>query len=454
MINDSELPREALEVLTTLKENGFESYLVGGCVRDLCLGKAPKDWDLTTIALPEEVIGLFDHVIPTGLQHGTVTVLVSNTPIEVTTFRNDGNYSDGRRPDSVQFGHSIEADISCRDFTINGLLYDGEKVIDYYTGLDDLKQKIIRSIGNAGARYAEDALRMLRCIRLSSQLGFQIENYTFDSIQASAEQIKSVSWERIRDELAKTLLSDRASEGINLLSKSGLMQYILPELQLCIGFEQRNYHHRNDVFEHILKVIDATPSSLNVRLAALLHDVAKPQTFSIGEDGVGHFYQHHVVGAEMTEEILKRFKFDNKTIERVRTLVREHMSRYPKLRQGSIKKLINRLGKENVDDFINLQLADIIGSKPPFDFDTVIDLKREIKRVLEAEEPLSIKDLAINGEDLIDIGIQPGRRMGEILHELLQIVLESPGLNTKNYLLDIVRQMPLKDNVHETAPQK
>lgn len=447
MINNSKLPREALEVLTTLKENGHESYLVGGCVRDLCLGQAPKDWDLTTMALPEQVIGLFDHVIPTGFQHGTVTVLVNNTPIEVTTFRSDGNYSDSRRPDSVQFGHSIEEDISRRDFTINGLLYDGEKVIDYYTGLDDLKQKIIRTIGNAGARYAEDALRMMRCIRLSSQLGFQIENYTFDSIQASAELIKSVSWERIRDELVKTLLSDRASEGINLFSKSGLMQYILPELQLCIGFEQRNYHHRKDVFEHILKVIDATPSSLNVKLAALLHDVAKPQTFSISEDGVGHFYQHHVVGAEMTEEILKRFKFDNNTIENVRTLVREHMSRYPKLRQGSIKKLINRLGKDNVDDFINLQLADIIGSKPPFDFDTVIDLKREIKRVLEADEPLSVKDLAINGDDLIDIGIQPGRRMGEILHELLQIVLESPELNTKNYLLDVVRQMPLKGNV-------
>lgn len=449
MINNSKLPREALEVLTTLKENGHESYLVGGCVRDLCLGKAPKDWDLTTIALPEQVIGLFDHVIPTGLQHGTVTVLVNNTtPIEVTTFRSDGNYSDSRRPDSVQFGHSIEEDISRRDFTINGLLYDGEKVIDYYTGLDDLEQKIIRTIGNAGARYAEDALRMMRCIRLSSQLGFQIENYTFDSIQASSELIKSVSWERIRDELVKTLLSDRASEGINLFSKSGLMQYILPELQLCIGFEQRsNYHHHKDVFEHILKVIDATPSSLNVKLAALLHDVAKPQTFSISEDGVGHFYQHHVVGAEMTEEILKRFKFDNNTIENVRILVREHMSRYPKLRQGSIKKLINRLGKNNVDDFINLQLADIIGSKPPFDFDTVIDLKREIKRVLEADEPLSVRDLAINGNDLIDTGIQPGRRMGEILDELLQIVLESPELNTKNYLLDVVRQMPLKGNV-------
>ena len=288
---------------------------------------------------------------------------------------------------------------------------------------------------------------MMRCIRLSSQLGFQIENYTFNSIQASAELIKRVSWERIRDELVKTLLSDRASEGINLFSKSGLMQYILPELQLCIGFEQCNFHHRKDVFEHILKVIDATPSRLNVRLAALLHDVAKPQTFSLSEDGVGHFYQHHVVGAEMTEEILKRFKFDNNTVENVRTLVKEHMSRYPKLRQGSIKKLINRLGKDNVDDFINLQLADIIGSKPPFDFDTVIDLKREIKRVLEAEEPLSVKDLAIDGNDLIDIGIQPGRQMGEILHKLLQIVLESPELNTKNYLLDVVRQMPLKGNV-------
>jgi tRNA nucleotidyltransferase (CCA-adding enzyme) len=438
MIDKNKIPKEALEVLTNLKENGYQSYLVGGCVRDLCLGKTPKDWDITTKALPEQVIGLFDHVIPTGLQHGTVTVMLNNLPLEVTTFRSDGNYSDGRRPDSVQFGVSIEEDISRRDFTINGLVYDGEVVIDYYTGLADLKEGIIRAIGNARDRYAEDALRMMRCIRFSSQLGFRIEQDTFSYIKASCERIKNVSWERIRDELVKTLLSDRPSEGIELLGKSGLLVYVLPELQMCVGFDQRNYHHRKDVFGHILKVIDATPSCINVRLAALLHDIAKPKTFSIGEDGVGHFYQHHVVGAEMTEEILKRFKFDKNTIENVRILVREHMSRYVKLRKGSIKRLINRLGKHNVDDFIDLQLADIVGSKPPYDFDTIIDLKREIKRVLEAEEPLSVKDLAINGHDLINMGIQPGRRMGEILKDLLQIVLESPELNTKDYLLDVV----------------
>jgi tRNA nucleotidyltransferase (CCA-adding enzyme) len=313
-----------------------------------------------------------------------------------------------------------------------------DSLIDYYEGYEDLKQNNIKCVGNPISRFSEDSLRLMRCIRFACQLGFTIEEDTFLSIKECASLIVNISQERIRDELCKILLSDRPIEGIQLLEKSGLLKHILPELQECVGFDQYNYHHRKNVFDHILKVLDVTPCSLNIRLAALLHDIAKPDTFSIGEDGVGHFYGHHIVGADMTVEILKRFKFDNETINNVSILVKEHMARYPKLRKSSTKKLINRLGKHNIDDFINLQIADIIGSKPPYDFESVINLKKEIQRVLEAKEPLSVKDLAVNGHDLMSVGIQPGKRIGEILNNLLEIVLNDPEMNNKEKLLECV----------------
>ena len=437
MIDKSKIPDEALYVLNKLKEKGFESYLVGGCVRDLCLGRTPKDFDITTQALPEEVMQLFDHTIPTGIEHGTVTVMINGIPLEVTTFRTDGDYTDNRRPDSVKFGVTIEEDISRRDFTINGLIYDGE-VTDLVYGLGDLLNKVIRCIGKPNDRFKEDALRMMRAIRFSCQLGFTIQYMTREAIIGNAKLIKNVSQERVRDELVKILLSDRPSEGIQLLSKLGILQYILPELQSCVGFDQHNRYHRKNVFDHILKVLEATPSGLNVRLSALFHDISKPETFTIGEDGNGHFYSHHKVGADKTREIMKRLKFDNDTINSVCILVYEHMSRYPKLREGSVKKLLKRLGEQNVDDLINLQLADIIGSKPPFDFEDVVLLKNELKRIIEFKEPIAVNQLAINGNDLFALGIKPGKRMGEILNELLQHVMEHPEANNKMDLLEII----------------
>ena len=437
MIDKSKIPDEALYVLNKLNQLGFESYLVGGCVRDLCLGRTPKDFDLTTKATPEEVMSMFNHTIPTGIKHGTVTVMMNAISLEVTTFRTDGDYTDNRRPDSVKFGVTIEEDISRRDFTINGLLYGGE-VTDLVYGLGDILNKVIRCIGNADDRFKEDALRMMRAIRFSCQLGFTIQYVTREAIIENSELIKNVSQERVRDELVKILLSDRPSEGIQLLSKLGILQYILPELQFCVGFDQHNRYHRKNVFDHILKVLKVTPSGLNVRLAALFHDISKPETFTIGEDQCGHFYSHHKVGADKTREIMKRLKFDNDTINNVCILVYEHMSRYPKLREGSVKKLLKRLGEQNVDDLINLQIADIIGSKPPFDFEDIVLLKNELKRIIEFKEPISVKQLAINGFDLIEMGIEPGRRMGNILDELLQMVMNNPEMNTKEELLEIV----------------
>jgi len=325
MIDKSKIPDEAFYVLNKLKESGYETYLVGGCVRDICLGKTPKDFDLTTNATTKEVIQLFDHTIPTGLEHGTVTVMINKIPIETTTFRADGNYSDNRKPDSVQFGVSIKEDVMRRDFTINGLLYDGEKIIDLVNGLDDLKSGIIRAIGRPLDRFYEDALRQMRCIRFSSQLGFEVEFKTFIDVKSCNTLIQKISQERIRDELVKILLSDRPSEGIKLLEESGLLQYILPELQECVGFDQHNKYHSKNVFDHILKVLESTPSVLNLRLAALFHDISKPETFTIDENSNCHFYSHHKVGADRTREIMKRLKFDNETIDNVCILVYEHM---------------------------------------------------------------------------------------------------------------------------------
>lgn len=439
MIDKGKIPNEALYVLNKLKANDFESYICGGAVRDLILGRDAKDWDITTKALPEEVMQLFDHTIPTGIDHGTITVMINGIPLEATTFRADGNYSDNRKPDSVKFGVSVLEDVQRRDFTINGLLYDGEKVLDLVNGLDDLKSGIIRAIGKPFDRFSDDALRQMRCIRFSSQLGFKIEHRTFTDIKSCNILIQKISQERIRDELIKILLSDRPSEGIKLLSDSGLLQYILPELQSCVGFDQHNKYHRKNIFDHILKVLESTPSVLNVRLAALFHDISKPEMFTIGGDNIGHFYSHHKVGADKTREIMKRLKFDNETTDNVCILVYEHMSRFRKIRERSIKKLLRRLGEHNVDDLINLQIADIIGCKPPYNFEDVILLKNELKRIIETKEPISVKQLAVNGHDLIELGIKPSKEMGEILNKLLQIVMDNPEINTKEKLLKIIK---------------
>ncbi len=440
------LPSYIRNIINILNIYQYEAYVVGGAVRDTLLGKEPKDYDIVTSAKPDKVIDIFEklnyQVIPTGLKHGTVTVLIDNNPVEITTFRVDGKYSDNRRPDSVTFVKTLEEDLNRRDITINAMAYHPDLgIIDYFGGESFLRQKCIKTVGNASERFKEDALRMMRAIRFSCQLDFKIEQYTFEGIQINAELIKNVSIERIRDELVKILLSDNSVKGIKLLNKSGLLEFILPEMNKCIGFDQHNPNHNKDVFKHTLKVLDSTPKNLEIRLAALLHDIAKPITFSIGEDGMGHFYNHHMKGYDMTLDILKRLKFDNQTVENVSKLVKEHMSRYPHVRNGSIKRLINRVGIDNIDNLINLQIADIIGSNPPFDFKNVIELKEEINRILNTEEPLSVKDLEISGYDLMQLGMKPGKQMGIALNELLEKVLENPELNTKNHLIEEAKSL-------------
>ena len=435
---DIRLPQEVEYIINTLNKNGFEAYTVGGCVRDSLLGRAPQDWDITTNALPEKIIDIFDHTVPTGLQHGTVTVVLNKDNYEVTTYRIDGEYLDNRRPDKVIFTSSIEEDLSRRDFTINAIAYNNSKgLVDPFNGKNDLNQRLIRCVGEANLRFNEDSLRMLRAIRFGSQLNFHIDDNTYNSIITNHHLIKNVSMERIRDELSKLLMSNKPSEGIRNLYKSKLLTYVLPELVRCIGFNQCNPHHDKDVFEHIMSVLDHTPASLPVRLAALLHDIAKPQCFTKDEMGIGHFYMHHLKSADIAEDVLKRLRFDNNTIKKVSILIKEHMSGYDLHRNGAIKKFINRVGIENLEDLFLLQKADILSHKESQDLNIILELQEAVDRILKEKQPLSIKDLAVTGSDLIVLGYSPGKLLGLTLNELVEMVLNNPDLNTKEQLLKI-----------------
>lgn len=435
------IPSDVKQILNKLNKHGYEVYIVGGCVRDSLLGRIPHDWDITTNALPNQVKGLFDKTIDTGIKHGTVTVMINGDGYEVTTYRIDGIYSDSRRPDKVDFTSSLYDDLSRRDFTINAIAYNStEGLIDYFNGAKDINSKVIKCVGNPNLRFQEDALRMLRAIRFSSELGFEIEQNTLDAI-INNDTLKNISQERIRVELCKILTSNNPVDGLVHLICTNLIEYIIPELKNCIKFNQYNKHHDKDVLMHMLEVVKNVPPTLELRLSALLHDIGKPLCFTQGEDGQGHFLQHHKISADMSREILERLKFDNKTIDKVCLLVYEHMSRYDKLRTPNTKKFINRVGIDNLDDLFELQVADIKGCAEAYqNFDNVIKLKEECYRIINEKQPLSVKDLNINGRDLISIGYKQGKEIGLILNDLLELVLDNPELNQRDKLLEIVNQ--------------
>lgn len=427
-----ELPKHVSDILNKLPG----SYVVGGAVRDMLLGKQPHDYDITTPFLPEQVMLCFDHVILTGEKHGTITVITDFGNVEVTTMRKDGDYKDNRHPESVKFTGDIIQDLSRRDFTINAMAYDG-KLIDPFNGVGALKNGKLIAVNNPDERFQEDALRMMRAIRFASQLCFTIDPETFNAIKKNKGLIVNVSAERIRDELCKILVSDCPSMGIKLLHMSGLLEIILPEINNMVGFDQHNPYHNRNLYEHTLLVVDNVSNDLTVRLAALLHDVGKPGTFSLDEDEVGHFYKHHMVGANMAKDILRRFRFDTKTIDTVCLLVKEHMSR----EVSNVKRFINRVGVENLDRLFELQIADVRACAPPYDIsDILLKTQEETKRILTEKQPLTVKDLKVNGYDLIAMGMKPGKEMGVVLNNLLDLVLEKPELNNNEYLLRYIRK--------------
>jgi putative nucleotidyltransferase with HDIG domain len=435
------------EIASIYNDSGKQLYLVGGAVRDMLMGKEIHDWDLATDALPEETREIIKKakgkVIPTGIKHGTVTVFYKRYSAEVTTFRLEAGYSDGRRPDSVRFSSKIEEDLSRRDFTMNAIamrLPKGE-IVDPFGGEADIKKKIIRCVGNAPERFGEDGLRPLRAVRFASRLGFEIEQSTYDAIQGALPVCAKVSWERARDEIEKILDSAVPSRGFLLMEKTGLLKLFLEELYSCRGVEQKGFHEF-DVMDHCLYACDfaaAKGYSKELRYAALFHDIGKPQTRAKDELGIWTFYRHEEVSANLAQTILERLRCSNAIIERVCHLVREHMFNYTdNWSDAAVRRFIARAGEANLDDFYSLRLADVyaLSRKEHYPV-SLLDLEKRVKKVIEEGNALSLKNLAVSGKDLMEEGIPSGKVMGNILKELLETVLDDPEQNNKETLLKI-----------------
>ncbi|MBR1597951.1 MAG: CCA tRNA nucleotidyltransferase [Lachnospiraceae bacterium] len=437
------MPENANRIIHTLQNAGYEAYIVGGCVRDAVLNKEPDDWDITTSAKPMEVKALFDRTIDTGLAHGTVTVMFGKEGYEVTTYRVDGKYEDHRRPNSVTFTSSLIEDMKRRDFTINAMAYnDEEGIVDHFHGAEDLDKHIIRCVGEPKERFDEDALRILRALRFSAQLDFDIDERTREAIKNQAEFLKDISTERIQVELTKLLMSDHPERLITAY-ELGVTKVILPEFDAMMETPQVNKHHSYNVGEHTVKVIKEVPKDKALRWAALLHDVAKPATHT--NDGEwDHFYGHNEKGVEMAEDVLHRLKFDNATIDKVKRLVFWHdygMGELPKI--SSFRKALNKMGSDLFCDFTHIKRADILAQSDYHRQDKLNKLealKGYYQEILDKKQCLTIKDLAVTGKDLIDMGMKPGPQMGELLNMLLDKVLNEPELNEREKLLDMVRE--------------
>lgn len=429
------------ETLARLIEAGFEAYIVGGSVRDYLLGVEPKDWDITTNARPEKITELFEDSKYEN-RFGTVIVPIRNEAgqatdvVEITTYRSEHSYSDHRRPDEVIFEDKLENDLARRDFTINALAMDASgNLVDEFGGEKDLKKRVIRTVGEPEDRFKEDALRMLRAVRFASQLGFAIESKTERSISKLAGAIKFIANERIRDELIKILASDSPAEGIIKLHELKLLNYIIPELEEGDGMTQ-NHHHKSTVFDHNVLSLKHCPNpAWQVRLASLLHDIGKARTKKL-IDGAATFYNHEIVGAKMVDKILKRLRFSADDVERIVNLVRNHMFYYnvDEVTAASVRRLIAKVGEENLSDLIDLRVADRLGSgvakAMPYKL-------RHLQYMMEKvrHDPVSVKMLKINGEDLMkNLDLEPGPKIGALLDCLLSEVIEDPDLNTKEYL--------------------
>lgn len=444
-------PREVKIIIDTFYRSNFEAFMVGGCVRDILLGNIPKDYDITTSAKPEITISLFDKTIPTGLKHGTVTVLISNEPYEVTTYRTEGKYIDNRRPSSVDFVTDIKEDLSRRDFTINALAYN-EKVglIDYFNGTDDIKNKIIRCVGNADKRFKEDALRMLRAVRFSCQLNFEIHENTYTAIKSNYKLINNISSERIRDELCKILISENPSKGLEILRDTKLLEVILPEINALYNFSSKCTNHNRNVFTHTLKVIDNTKNDLLLRLSALFHDVGKLNTLTPLNNGTFYGFPGHCLeGSIMVKKMLSRLRFDNNTIKVVSKLIEHHLVLNATVMptKYEVKMLLNEVGVDNINLLFALQRADINSLDNPRVFlEKVRYTESLVNEVINNKEPLTIKDLNIAGGDLIsNLKLKPSKILGDTLNYLLNVVLENPDLNSKEKLLTLAKNF-LADN--------
>lgn len=438
-----QLPAKVHKIIDTLETAGYEAYAVGGCVRDSILGRKPDDWDITTSARPEETKSLFPRTIDTGIRHGTVTVMLDKEGFEVTTYRIDGDYEDGRHPNNVTFTTSLEEDLRRRDFTINAMAYNESRgLVDLYGGLADMEAGVIRCVGDARERFTEDALRMMRAIRFSAQLGYRIDEDTQAAITALAPNLQKISAERIRTELVKLVVSPHPDH-LRIAYETGITAQILPELDLCMETPQNNPHHCYTVGEHILHSMLAVEADKVLRLGMLFHDIGKPQTMTVDEEGITHNKNHPAVGAEMTREILRRLKFDNDTTDKVTKLVLYHDQEIAATKTG-VRRALNRMGGEIFAMMFVVRRADIEAQsdyRREEKIQSLAYIERLYQEVKEQGDAVSLKDLAITGSDLIAQGMKPGKQVGAVLQELLDRVLEDPSCNTQEKLLEITKKI-------------
>lgn len=435
------IPKYVEQIIDKLENKGFNAYIVGGSVRDILIGKDPSDYDVNTDALPEEIEEVFKEyrTLEVGKKFGTIVVIQDEGTVEVTTFRSDGEYIDGRRPEEVYFSKNLHDDLSRRDFTINAMAYNKKTgIIDYFKGMEDLKEKTIKTVGKPKDRFKEDYLRIMRAIRFATQLGFSIDEDTSNSCKLYGKYISEISIERVREEFFKIILSEKPSYGIRLLEDIGILKTILPEIIQTIGFNQYNTNHDKDVYEHTLCVLDNTSPILHLRLAALFHDIGKPQTLSIDENGIGHFYGHDKLGVEMGKEILQRWKSPNELIERVTILIDKHMSQHDNIGEKGLKRLISKVGKEDIFILLKLQKADRLCSNKNSSIENLLERETKVKEILGNKEVYEKNQLAIDGKDVIELGYKQGKIIGQILDYLLEQVLENPELNDKEKLIKII----------------
>jgi poly(A) polymerase/tRNA nucleotidyltransferase (CCA-adding enzyme) len=472
-----EIPKEVAEIIQILEKHGFEAYIVGGCVRDLLRGAKPQDWDITTNAPPEKIISIFPNSFYEN-KYFTVTVLTESKDetlkeIEITTFRKETKYSDKRHPDKVEFAKTLKEDLARRDFTINAMALAIKRTLssvpethydtilfDPFNGKDDLKNKVIRTVGEPKERFSEDALRLIRAVRFAVTLGegWKIEEKTKEAIKENAHLIEMIAKERIRDELIKIIMSERAAQGIELLRETNLLKHILPEI--LEGYKvTQNKHHIYDCYEHYLRSLDFAAKkgfNLYVRLAALFHDIGKPRT-KRGEGPDATFYGHEIVGAKMTEKILRRLCFPKKDIEKIVKLVRYHLFYYNpgEVGESSVRRLLRKVGKENIEELLQVRMADRIGSGvPKAEPYKLRHLRYMIEKV--SQDPISVKMLKVDGNDVMEIlKIKPGPKVGQILHILLEEVIEDPKKNEREFLKrEIERLGKLEDKELEELAKK
>ncbi len=431
-----EIPQKVKTMFQLLSEAGYECFLVGGCVRDMLMGKVPHDIDITTNATPEEIQAVFSdfHTLDIGIRHGTVTVMLDGEPIEITTYRTESTYSDGRHPDKVIFTRNIRDDLSRRDFTSNAIAFSPEKgIIDPFGGRRDIENKLLRCVGTAEERFKEDSLRILRALRFASVLGFDIEEETEKAMYKCKELISIVSPERIYSEITKLLCGNDAGRILSLYSD--ILAVALPEIKEMKGFDQRNFHHIYDVLNHTSKVVDSVYPDVHLRLAALFHDCGKPDCFTLDEKGVGHFYSHASISARKANEALLRLHCDNATREKVVKLVKIHDTPI-KPDSKTVKKKLQKYGEDIFFDLIKLQRADNMGLSPDYLYrqETYDQLEETARKIIEENQCFSLKDLAVGGRDMLSLGLK-GKDIGTSLDELLKAVIEEKCQNDRESLI-------------------